>query len=296
MEISAKKRQALVPWLLLLPGIMLFGVMFLLPMLRLLGISFYEWSSEKGMVAAYSAGQYVRFLTDPFYLFIIVRTLRLSTIVTIAAILIGYPMAYYINEAHGKEKTYLTILTISPLLVSMVIRSLGWKITLGGEGMLNLALRALGLGPVKWMYTEMAVIVGLTHIYFPFMVLSIASGLQRVDKNLRLAAQNLGASPLRAFFTITLPLSIPGVVSGSLVVFALCTSAFVVPAVLGGPRVTTIAYMAWEQQVMIWNWPFAAAISFVLLIISSGVMLSYNKLMESGRFKGAFERTGISGQ
>jgi len=139
------------------------------------------------------------------------------------------------------------------------------------------------------MYTEFAVIVGMAHVYFPFMVLALLSSLQNIDPTLRLAANNLGAGRVRTFWRITLPLSLPGVLAGSMIVFCLSASAFVTPTVLGGPRVKVMAYMVWEQFLLILNWPLGAAIGFVLLVITTGLMLVYNRLLERGRFGIVFQ-------
>ena len=143
--------------------------------------------------------------------------------------------------------------------------------------------------PLKLMYTETAVVVGLTHVFYPFMVLAIYSSLQTIDPAVVRAAQNLGASPRMAFWRVTLPLSVPGIVAGSLIVFALSVSSFVTPALLGGPWVKVVAYLAWEQNLVVLDWPFAAAISVILLVLTAFVMYAYSRLVERGWFAGVFQ-------
>jgi putative spermidine/putrescine transport system permease protein len=151
----------------------------------------------------------------------------------------------------------------------------------------------LGLGvvdrPVKLMYTETAVVIGLAHVFYPFMVLAVYGALQRIDPAVVRAATNLGASPLVAFWRVTLPLSVPGILAGSLIVFALSVSSFVTPALLGGPWVKVVAYLVWEQNLIVLDWGFAAAIAVILLAVTAGIMLAYNRLVERAWFAGVFQ-------
>jgi putative spermidine/putrescine transport system permease protein len=181
------------------------------------------------------------------------------------------------------------LLIVSPLLVSLVIRSFGWVIVLGPRGLVNAALAGLGLAPVRLIYTETAVVVGLTHVFYPFMVLAIYSALQNIDPAVVRAARNLGAGPLQTFWRVTLPLSVPGVVAGSLIVLALAVSSFVTPTLLGGPWVKVVAYLAWEQNLVVLDWGFAAAIAVILLGVTGLVMLAYNQLVERRWFAGVFQ-------
>jgi putative spermidine/putrescine transport system permease protein len=161
----------------------------------------------------------------------------------------------------------------------------------GNHGSINTVLQAVGLtqSPIRFMYTEGAVIVGLTHVYFPFMALALIASLDNIDPNIMRAARSLGAGPLRRFATVLFPMSLPGVLSGSVVVFSLSAGAFITPSILGGGRVRVVAYMAYEQTMVTFNWPRAAAIGFLLLFVFLCILLPYNWLLERGRFRGAFE-------
>jgi putative spermidine/putrescine transport system permease protein len=190
-----------------------------------------------------------------------------------------------------RECAILMLLIVSPLLVSVVIRSFGWVIILGPRGLIDWALEGIGLtsGPLKLIYTETAVVIGLAHVFFPFMVLSIFAALRNIDPAVVRAAQSLGAGPIRTFWRVVFPLSIPGVASGALIVFALSVSAFVTPTLLGGPWVKVVAYLAWEQNSTVLDWPFAAAISVILLAVTVLIVTFSNRFVERQWFAGTFQ-------
>ncbi len=281
----------LTPWLLVLPATLMFVALFLLPMLALFVSSFHGYDPNVGIIRVLSVQNYVKFVSDPYYREALVRTLRIALMVTILSGLLGYPVAYYLNQVGGRTRTYLTLAILSPLLVSLVIRTFGWLIILGPNGVINFLGRGLGIlgAPLKLMYTEGAVIVGTIHVYLPFMVLALLSSLQNIDPNLYQAASNLGADPLRRFVHVTLPLSLPGILAGSLIVFSLSVSSFVTPAILGGARVKVMAYLVWEEDLVMLNWPFGAAIAFILLVITIAIMLIYHRILEAGRYGVVFQ-------
>lgn len=156
---------------------------------------------------------------------------------------------------------------------------------------MNALLTGLGLvkSPLRLLHTQTAIVIGLAHVFYPFMVLAIHSSLQNIDPAVIRAAHNLGAGPWRAFWRVTLPLSVPGMVAGSLIVFALSVSSFVTPTLLGGPWVKVVAYLVWEQNISVLDWPFAAAISVILLAVTGLIMLVYNRLAERTWFAGVFQ-------
>ena len=284
--------ERLAPWLLVGPVALVFVVFFAVPIALLFAGSVERVDTATfHVIERFTLYNYRRFLFDRFYLGVLGTTLRISVLVTFATLVTGYPVASYLRRAGPRERAALLLLVVSPLLVSLVIRSYGWVIVLGPRGLVNSVLTGLHLvaAPLKLMYTETAVVVGLTHVFYPFMVLSIYSSLQTIDPAVVRAAQNLGASPRMTFWRVTLPLSVPGIVAGSLIVFALSVSSFVTPALLGGPWVKVVAYLAWEQNLVVLDWPFAAAISVILLALTALVMYAYNRLVERGWFAGVFQ-------
>ncbi|MGH7319066.1 MAG: ABC transporter permease [Candidatus Rokuibacteriota bacterium] len=285
-------RRELAPWILMGPVLALFFVFFAVPVLILFAGSLERVDTATfTVVERFTLFNYRRFLFDPFYLGVLLTTLKLSLLVTLVALLAGYPVALYLARASARERRLLMLLVVSPLVVSLVIRSYGWLIMLGPKGVVNALLTGLGLvrAPVKLIYTEFAVVIGLAHVFYPFMVLAIASALQNIDPAVLRAAENLGAGPFRVFRRVTLPLSIPGVVAGSLIVFALSVSSFVTPTLLGGPWVKVVAYLAWEQNLVVLDWAFAGAIAVILLAVTGLIMLVYSRLVERTWFAGVFQ-------
>lgn len=263
---------------------------FLVPLALVLRLSFFGFSPTSGIVPALGLANYVKVFTDPYYLGIFVRTARISLLVTALTLLLGYPEAYYLTRIRGRAKALVLVAVLSPLIVSAITRTFGWFILLAPNGLVNGAIVGLRLadGPVKLIYSETGIVIGLTHVLVPFMVLSIYASLQRRNPALVSAAQTLGAGPARAFLAVTLPLSLPGIVAGSVVVFTLSMSAFVTPAILGGTRVRVVAYLIYEEFLLSLNWPFGAALALLLVLITMVVVLGYNRWLERGRWAEVF--------
>lgn len=285
-------RANMIPWVLIGPVLILFVVFFAVPLLILFASSLQRLDLVTfKVVDRPTLFNYSRFLFDSFYLGILLKTLKISLLVTLACLIAGHPVAMYLAAAGLRERRILTFLIVSPLIVSLVIRSFGWLIVLAPEGVVNAALVHLGVikTPLRLIYTETAVVVGLAHVFFPFMALAIYSALQNIDPAVVRAAQNLGAGPVATFWRVTFPLSMPGIVAGSLIIFALSVSSFVTPTILGGSWVKVVAFLIWEQNLMVLDWPFAASISVVLLLVTGVAMFAYNRLVERRWFVGVFQ-------
>jgi putative spermidine/putrescine transport system permease protein len=270
--------------LLLLLPMVLFVVAYAIPILMLFASSFVRVNPVTlKVIDPLTLYNYTKLLTDPFYLGVLWNTIKLSFLTTLICLITGYPVALYLSRAGSRERAVLMLLVTAPLLVSLVIRSFGWMIILGRRGLVDSVALALGLTDrsISLMYTQTAVVVGQAHIFYPFMVLSIYAVLQNVNPAILRAAASLGADPWRVFYNVTLPLSVPGVVAGSLIVFGLCVSSFVTPALLGGPWVKVAAYLVWEQTLQVLDWPFAAAISAVLLILTASIMYAYKMVSQT---------------
>jgi len=272
------------------PACLWLAVFFLVPLLLVMRLSFFGFSPTGGMIPALQMGNYWKIFTDEYYVNIFVRTFRISLLVTLFTLVLGYPEAYYLTRIRGRAKAVVLLAVLSPLIVSAITRTFGWFILLSPTGLVNGALMALGLtrAPVKLIYSETGIVIGLTHVLVPFMVLSIYASLQRRNATLVPAAHTLGAGPVRAFLAITLPLSLPGIVAGSVLVFTLSMSAFVTPAILGGTRVRVVAYLIYEEFLLSLNWPFGAALALLLVAITMLVVLGYNRWLERGRWSEVF--------
>lgn len=281
------------PWILIGPVLLVFAAFFGVPTLVLFLSSFdrMELVTYK-IVETFTLHQYTRFFSDPFYLGILWITLKISFFSTLVCLVTGYPVALCLTRVSARERAFLMMLILSPLLVSVVVLSFGWIIVLAPTGLINSALKGLGLidQPLQLRYTETAVVMGLSHVYYPFMVLSIYNSLRNIDPQVVNAARSLGASKTRAFWRVVLPLSAPGALGGCFIIFALSVSSFVTPTLLGGVWVKMMAFMAWQQQIHLLDWPFGAAITVVLLAATCLIMFVYNRLAERWWFAGVFHR------
>ena len=181
-------------------------------------------------------------------------------------------------------RSIFLLVVLAPLLVSVVVRAFGWSMLLGPQGVFNQALRAIGLEPVRILYTETAVVIALVHVMLPFMVIPVWTSLQKLDPGVENAALSLSASHFTTLRRIVLPQVLPGILSGSLIVFGLSASAFAIPGLLGGRRLKMVATVVYDEYLHELNWPLGAAVALILLLANLAVMLSYNRVLE-GRYK-----------
>src|SRR5580692_9312925 len=207
-----------------------------------------------------------------YYLRLFGRTLELSLVSTVICVVFGYPLAYVLARARPRIQTLGLFLLIMPLMVSTVIRLFGWIVILGRKGLVNEALVAFGLDPVKLLYTDTAVIIGLVNIFMPFMVLPLMAAIERIPPSLEEAAQNLGANWYQMFAKTIIPLSLPGLVSGCLLVYSLSLSAFVTPALLGSARERMVGQQVYDEVLVSFNWPIASALALALVLLTAGVV------------------------
>ena len=224
--------------------------------------------------------------TDSYYHTIFWRTFWIAGLVTLICVAIGAPEAYILSRMGNPWRSILLLVVLAPLLVSVVVRAFGWSMLLGPEGLVNGALQLIGIGPVKMLYTEIAVVIALVHVMLPFMVIPVWTSLQKLDPGVENAALSLQATPFTTLRRIVLPQVLPGILSGSLIVFGLAASSFAIPGLLGGRRLKMVATVVYDEYLHELNWPLGAAIALTLLVANLVVMLSYNRLVE-GRYKKA---------
>jgi putative spermidine/putrescine transport system permease protein len=247
-------------------------VFLVLPFVNVALLSVYLHSPTKIAVEEFTATNYAK-LWEVYYATLFLRTLRLSLIVTVVCAVLGYPVAYFLARSSPRIMTLGLFLLIMPLLVSTVIRVFGWLVILGSEGLVNQGLRLLGAREgVRLLHTEGAVIIGLVQQTMPFMVLPIMTAIERISPSLEEAARNLGATWGQMFVRTILPLSMPGLVSGSLLVFSVSMSAFVTPALMGGRRERMVGQQIYEEVLTAYNWPGAASLTIVLSVFMLGVV------------------------
>jgi ABC-type spermidine/putrescine transport system permease subunit I len=235
------------------------------------------------MISAWSIHSYVKFLSHPYFVGALVKSMRLAFLVTVIALAIGYPVAYLMSVS-PRYRNLITILVVAPLIMDVVIRAYGWIVLLSNGGLVNVAIRALGLThePVKLLYTQWAVVAELLHETLAFMVLPIAAVLQKIDPSLREAGGTLGATRWKTFWLITFPLSLPGVLAGTFLVFALGMSAFVGPLILGGGNVTVMSLVIRDQIGVTLDWPLGSAMSIVLVTLTLVLLFFYGRLIQAG--------------
>lgn len=269
-------QRRLATWLLLAPAGVWFAVMLVLPLCFVLVFSFGEREAAGGYVPAFTLAQYANL---PARATAFANTMMLAPLGTLLSLLIAYPLAYFLAmRASPRWRTTLLILVIVPFWTSILIRSYAWIFLLGGQGLPAL-IEWLGLGSVRLINTPFAVLTGIVYGYLPLMVLPIYVSLERMDKRLLEAASDLGAPPLRGFVQVTLPLSLPGVATGCLLVFILLMGEFLIPAMLGGGKVFFIGNALVDLFLQSRNWPFGAAIAVALVAIMLVTVTLYMWLM-----------------
>jgi putative spermidine/putrescine transport system permease protein len=224
-----------------------------------------------------TAENFVRLLGDAYHRTIILRTLKIALLTTVGSLLLGYPLAYFLARTASAWRGVLMFLVIAPLMTGVIVRTYGWIVLLGSEGTVNKVLVGLGIvdRPVQILQTERAVLIALVHILMPYMVFPIFSALAGQDPNLARAASTLGAGRWRAFLEVTLPLSRPGILMGSALVFTLTAGAVVTPALLGGKDVQMLGQTIYELTLSTLNWPLASAVAFVLVACQFSILLLY---------------------
>ncbi|MGE8944069.1 ABC transporter permease [Leptospira interrogans] len=265
-------RSALARAGLLLP-LTLFLVFFLIiPFLNIIVLSFYTYSPTSIWIPTLTTDNY-RQLLDGSFEAVLLRTLRLGFVCTVICVLFGYPLAYFLARANPWVRGIGLFLLLMPLMVSAVIRTFGWLVILGRNGLVNNSLQAMGIDRIALLYHEPAVVIGLTNVFIPFMVLPLMASIERINPALEEAARNLGASWFQTFRRVIIPLSSPGLISGCLLVYSAAISAFVVPALMGGARVQVLGRAIYDLLLISYQWPLASAIT-TILVIMTGILIS----------------------
>lgn len=280
----------LAPYFLSAPGVVFFVMLLGAPIVMTFLLSLHSYDFSTGIQTDWTVANYVEVLGDSYFQKIFGRTFGLALLVTIICVLIGVPEAYILSKLSTKWRSIFLLIVLGPLLISVVVRTLGWALLFGGNGILTMIAQALGFTdkPVSMMFTFSGMTIALVHVLVPFMVLSVWASLQKIDPQCEDAGFCLGASKLTVLRRITLPQAMPGILSGSIIVFALTASAFATPAIIGGRRMKVVATAAYDEYLSTLNWPLGAAIVVLLLIANVVIIASYNKLIER-RFAKVFE-------
>ncbi len=275
-------RPSQTPWLLSAPALILYATFLIAPLTSVLLISFNNFEFYGGIQSAFTLKNYIEILTDSYYYEVFARTFGVALLVTLACVIFGTSEAYILSRMRNPWKGIFLMVILGPLLISVVVRTLGWALLFGSTGLISQALQALGLasGPVSLMYTNLGVGIALTHVMVPFMVISVWASLQRINPSTEAAALSLGASQFTVIRRVIVPQVMPGILSGAIMVFAMSASAFATPAIVGGRRLKTVATAAYDEFLNTLNWPLGSALAVLLLIATVVVLISTNRLIE----------------
>lgn len=274
--------------LLLAPSFLILTAFFFVPLIWIVMLSFMAPGAGGAVETQATLANYERFLTDRYYLVdLLWRTVRLSVWATIAAVILGYAGAFVIVRARPSLQPGLIFLCMCPLWVNLVVRTLSLMIILDRNGPVNQLLVATGMveRPVQLLFNETSVLIGMIQVSVPFVVLSLYGVLQSIPRQLEQAAMSVGANPLAAFLRVTLPLSVPGILAGTILAFGINMESFVVPMLLGGGRVRFMSVAAYEAVTISNNLPFAATIGVILLVVTMAILGVFQRLVGS--------RTGV---
>ncbi len=261
---------------LALPLAAFFAVFFLAPLAVLVVLSFQTDTTG----THWGLTQYANFLGDPFSLGVLASTLWLGVEVTVVCLVFGWPIAWLHSRSGAGGKSVIMLIVLLPLLTSVVVRTFAWIVILGRQGIVNSTLLSLGLvdAPLKLLYTDGGVVAALAQVQMPLMVLPLATALSRIDPNLVAASEVLGAGAWRTFAKVVLPLSLPGVVAGSMLTYAGAITAFITQSLIGGGQMLFMPMYLYQQASTLQNWPFAAAISIIFLVAVLAVVTVFNTL------------------
>jgi putative spermidine/putrescine transport system permease protein len=239
----------------------------LIPIVILFRYSLNQFVPRLLMVEALTIENYVLFFTDPYYTAVFYRTLRVATIVTALCLVLAFPLAYVLARTQSRFKNLMIMLLVLPLFVGNAVRAAGWMTLFGNRGFINVTLQWLGITsePIEIMYTEFAVIVGILAVNLPYVVLTLQAVIEGIDRAVEEAAFSLGAGPLTMVRRVLFPLALPGFAAGAIFCFILTMNAYATPVLLGGPQFVMMGPLVYVQFAAKSNWPFGAAVSFILM-------------------------------
>ncbi|MGF1473737.1 MAG: ABC transporter permease [Rubrobacteraceae bacterium] len=272
---------------LLGPAAFWLGIFFLAPLVLILAYSFGTSGIYGGLTLGFNPTNYLK-VFDPLYLEIALRTLVIATLNTLLCLALGYPLAYFIALRGGQWKHVLLILVMVPFWTSLLIRAYAWVVILSGNGIANRTLQFLGITdePVNLIFTPQAVLMGMVYSYLPFMILPLYATLEKFDVSLKEAAKDLGAGRWQTFWRVTFPLSMPGVIAGSILVFIPSAGEFVIPNLLGGSQTVLLGNLIQQQFLNARDWAFGSALAIMLAVMLIGAIMFYVRRIGTDKLGG----------
>jgi putative spermidine/putrescine transport system permease protein len=271
---SASRRRVLAPSLLIAVPVLFLALFFILPTALLLSVGFTE-SDAIGVAGAWTIENFQTLLTRPLYYRAIIRSFVVGTAVGALVIVLSYPLAYFLVRTTSRWRNLLIAVSLAPLLASVIVRTYGWWVVLNREGAINNFLKAIGVidQPLALIPSTTAIVIGLAHALLPYGVLTIVASLNGLSPNLERAAMSLGANRFRTFLNVTLPLTLPGIIGGFLLAFAIAISAYATPAILGGPATEVMATMIRTFMAVTLDWSLGSAMGAILLVSAIGLLI-----------------------
>lgn len=268
--------------MLVVPATIFVAIGLIGPIAILFRYSLNQFIPGQFMVDGLTIENYVKFFTDGFYLNVLWRTVRVAVICTIVCLIMGFPLAYVLARTQSRFKNLLIMLVVLPLFVGNAVRAAGWMTAFGSKGALNASLMGLGVidQPLEIMFTETAVIIGIIAVNLPFMVLTLQSVIEGINRNVEEAAFSLGAGPVAMFHRVLWPLAMPGILAGTILTFILAMNAYATPVLLGGPKFQTMGPLVYGQFAQQNNWPFGGAISFILMTATLLLTIAANLIVQ----------------
>jgi putative spermidine/putrescine transport system permease protein len=263
------------------PATVIVAMGLLLPICILFSYSLNQFKPRVMMVEAFTLENYVKFFTDPYYTNIFFTTLKVALICTAICLVLGFPLAYVLARTQTRFKNILIMLVVLPLFVGNAVRAAGWMTLFGSKGFLNVTLMDIGIisEPIQIMFTEGAVIAGIIAVNLPYMVLTLQSVIEGIERNIEEAAFSLGAGPFAMFRRVLWPMALPGIIAGTILTFILGMNAYATPVLLGGPKFKMMGPLVFGQF-QLNNWPFGAAVSFILMTATLVLTATANILIQ----------------
>ena len=276
---------------LLAPGLFLLMIFFLIPMFQLLRISVLKYDPVLLYVSKLTLENYQKFFSDPYFIKMIWNSLKIGFYSTTCTLIIAFPIAYYLTRIRGIERTILSAIFLLPIFVTILVTTLGWYILLLPYGVTQKILASLGLikGRLMWLQSSPSLIIVLVHLHIPYAILILASSIQNISEEKLNAAKILGASTIKVFQKIIIPLTMTGIVSSAILVFALTVSSYLVPILITGQKLRLLPMAIFSYTADLLNWPFASAIAIILVIIVSAATYvftaSTNRIIGRGKWE-----------
>ncbi|WP_306226714.1 ABC transporter permease [Bosea beijingensis] len=281
---TRRRPEGLTASLLIGPATMVVMLSLVLPLALLARYSLNKYDRRTFMVDAFTPENYLRFVTDPFYTGVLWTTFSIAIITTLLCLILGFPIAYKLARSQSRWKSIGVLLIILPLFIGSTVRALGWMGVLAKGGIIDALYTAFGGPGVSLLYTSFAVALGILSINLPYMILTLQSVIEGIDARLEEAADSLGADPARRFGHVVLPLALPGIATGGILCFILAMNAYATPFLLGGARFQMMAPMLYREFAVNNNWPFAAAIAFILMLTTL-TLTAISGLLVQRRYK-----------